>query len=138
MIMDKFMKPKIGDLFIYLFIVVLIGLSLLGLRTMSIDRSNTVVQIELDGKVIDSYEISQEGEIEAQEIRVDTGQGEYNIVRISSEGVSVIDANCPDKLCVGSPTIKVPGQSIVCIPHKFVVRIIGKSQGDNAVDDTAS
>lgn len=138
MIMDKFMKPKIGDLFIYLFIVVLIGLSLLGLRTMSIDRSNTVVQIELDGKVIDSYEISQEGEIEAQEIRVDTGQGEYNIVRISSEGVAVIDANCPDKLCVGSPAIKVPGQSIVCIPHKIVVRIIGKSQGDNAVDDTAS
>lgn len=138
MIMDKFMKPKIGDLFIYLFIVVLIGLSLLGLRTMSIDRSNTVVQIELDGKVIDSYEISQEGEIEAQEIRVDTGQGEYNVVRISSEGVAVIDANCPDKLCVRSPIIKVPGQSIVCIPHKFVVRIIGEHQGDNAVDDTAS
>jgi len=138
MIMDKFMKPKIGDLFIYLFIVVLIGLSLLGLRTMSIDRSNTVVQIQLDGKVIDSYEISQEGEIEAREIRVDSGQGGYNIVRISSEGIAVIDANCPDKLCVRSPNIKVPGQSIVCIPHKFVVRIIGESQGDNAVDDTAS
>lgn len=138
MIMDKSMKPKIGDIFVYLFILVLIGLSLLGLKTMGVDRSNTVVQIQLDGQVIDSFEISQDGEIEAREIRVDTGQGGYNIVRVTSQGIAVIDANCPDKLCVRSPIIKVPGQSIVCIPHKFVVRIIGENQGDNAVDDTAS
>jgi len=138
MIMDKSMKPKIGDIFVYVFIGVLIGLSFLGLKTMSVNRNNIKIQIELDGQVVDSIEISQEGEIEAREIRVDSGQGGYNIVRISSEGIAVIDANCPDKLCVRSPNIKVPGQSIVCIPHKFVVRIIGESQGDNAVDDTAS
>jgi|LSQX01.3.fsa_nt_gb hypothetical protein len=138
MFMDKSMKPKIGDIFVYVFIVILVGLSFLGLKTMSVDKGNIRVQIELDGQVIDSLEVWQDGEIEAQEIRVDTGEGGYNIVKISSEGVVVLDANCPDRLCVSSPTIKVPGQSIVCIPHKFVVRIIGESQGDNAVDDTAS
>lgn len=133
------MKPKIGDIFVYVFILVLIGLSFLGLKTMGSNRNNLLVQIELDGEVIDSVEMWQEEqEGELKEIRVDTGQGRYNIVGISSQGVSVTEANCPDKLCVRSPVIREPGQSIVCIPHKLVVRIIGVSQRDNAVDDTAS
>ena len=53
------MKPKIGDIFVYVFILVLIGLSFLGLKTMGSNRNNLLVQIELDGEVIDSVEMWQ-------------------------------------------------------------------------------
>ena len=133
------MKPKIGDIFVYVFIAILIGFSFLGLKNMSTYQGKTLVQIDLDGKPIEIQEMPESGvEGEPRELRVDTGEGGYNRIRISSDGVDIVDANCPDKLCVYSPTIKVPGQSIVCIPHKLVVRIKGESRQNNAVDDTAS
>lgn len=136
----KLIKLKIGDIFVYIFIVLLIAFSFLGLKSMGNYQGETMVQIELDGKLIEEIEIlDREFDGESRELRIDTGEGGYNTIRISTEGVAILDANCPDKLCVHSPTIKVPGQSIVCIPHKLIVRITGESRPDNnAVDDTAS
>ncbi|NLI59899.1 MAG: NusG domain II-containing protein [Clostridiales bacterium] len=131
-------KLKIGDVLVYIFIVLLTGLSFMGLKIMAGQGDEVLVQIELNGRALESIKMRQNWAEDFREIRVDTGQGGYNTIRISSEGVDIVDANCPDKLCVHSPTIKVPGQSIVCIPHKLMVRIIGNSQVDNAVDDTAS
>ncbi|HZJ57580.1 MAG TPA: NusG domain II-containing protein [Clostridia bacterium] len=133
------MRPKIGDIFVYIFIIVLVGLSFLGLKTMGNRGDRKMVQIELDGEIIESVEMSEtEPEGTTREIRIDTGDGGYNIVRISAGDVGITDANCPDRLCVISPRINTPGQSIVCIPHRLIVRIIGREPEDGAVDDTAS
>ncbi len=132
------MKPKIGDIMVYIFIVILVGLSFLGIKSLGTHGGKTMVNIELDGKLIKTLELPEANDdIKAEEIRVDVGDGKYNIVRVSPQGVEVIDANCPDKLCVSSPTIGIPGQSIICIPHKLIIRITGEAEG-GAVDDTAS
>ena len=47
----------------------------------------------------------------------------------------VTAANCPEQICVKHAGISHVGESIVCLPHKFVVRIEGASQ--NAPDMTA-
>lgn len=57
-----------------------------------------------------------------QEVRLE-GNGGYNVVRISEEGVCVADANCPDQLCVRQGRISEAGQSIVCLPHRLSVRL---------------
>ncbi len=132
------MKPKIGDIFVYAFIVLLIGISFFGIKNMTANKGKTIALIELDGRLVESVEMWGEGmEKNYKEFRFDTGGGGYNIIRISSEGIDVVDANCPDKLCVNSPKIKIAGQSIVCIPHKLVVRIVGENQGNDHVDETA-
>ena len=35
------------------------------------------------------------------------------------------DAECPDKLCMRQGAISRDGQTIVCLPHKLVVEVIG-------------
>ncbi len=48
----------------------------------------------------------------------------------------VTAANCPDQICVKHAGISHVGESIVCLPHKLVVRIEGASQ--DAPDVTVS
>ena len=47
----------------------------------------------------------------------------------------VTAANCPDQICVKHAGISHVGESIVCLPHKLVVRIEGASK--DAPDVTA-
>jgi len=46
------------------------------------------------------------------------------------------EADCPDGLCVGMGKISRSGQSIICLPHKVVVDIVGGDE-EPAVDVTA-
>lgn len=49
--------------------------------------------------------------------------GNYNILQIKDGVVTMIDANCPDKLCVKHRGIRYNHESIVCLPHKVVAEI---------------
>lgn len=52
--------------------------------------------------------------------------GEHsNLLVISEGGARISEADCPDKLCVNQGEIRYSGQSIICLPHKVVVEIIG-------------
>ncbi|UNC90915.1 NusG domain II-containing protein [Candidatus Contubernalis alkaliaceticus] len=52
------------------------------------------------------------------------------IIEILDQRVRVISSACPDKLCVHSGWIDKPGQLLVCLPNKVVVRIISDEQQD--------
>lgn len=41
----------------------------------------------------------------------------------------VTAANCPDQICVEHAGISHVGETIVCLPHKIVIRIEGASDG---------
>jgi hypothetical protein len=51
-----------------------------------------------------------------------------NIIEIKNGEVRIIDADCPDKMCVKAYAISKLGQSLICLPHKLVVRIIGEGK----------
>lgn len=129
-------KPKVGDFIVYIFIIVLIGMSFIRLGYMGRALKSRLVIVELNGEKILSMKLQDD--TPSREIPIDIGKGGYNILKISSDGVHMLDANCPDRLCVYSGKINGPGQSIICIPHKLIVRILGSDQQENAVDDTAS
>jgi hypothetical protein len=42
-------------------------------------------------------------------------------------------ADCPDKLCVKQRAISKAGESIICLPHKLVIRISRESGVDGTV-----
>ena len=44
----------------------------------------------------------------------------------------MIEADCPDRLCVKQKAICKNGETIVCLPHKVVVEI--RSQEENLLD----
>jgi hypothetical protein len=127
---------KKGDFFILLFIAVIIGASLLGAYLLRISGDVKHVVIEVDRKVL--YDIPLQKGMKPREIKVDTGDGGYNIVSIGSDGtVDVTEANCRDQICVQWGVIRNPGETIVCLPHRMTVKITGgKDAGD--VDEIAS
>ncbi len=80
--------------------------------------------------------ISVEG-IEVERLPLDTdtrylirGVGGENLLVIENDEAYLLDADCPDKLCVKMGHISKTGQSIICLPHKVVVEIEGGSDAD--------
>ena len=55
----------------------------------------------------------------------------YNIVTVEDGKVFVVEADCRDQICVEHKKIDKTGETIVCLPHKMVVEIIG---GEEEVD----
>jgi len=129
-------KFKIGDFLVYVFIVILICFSILGLKWMGESVSGRKLIVELDGRTVESINLDQ-NEI-SRELRIETGGGGYNILNITSEGVSIVEANCPDQVCVRSSKITKPGQTIICLPHKLIVKLVGDMENEENVDSTAS
>lgn len=52
--------------------------------------------------------------------------GDTNTVKISDGGAVMIEADCPDKVCMHTGRISHSGQSIVCLPNRVVVSITGE------------
>ena len=54
----------------------------------------------------------------------------YNLLVIKSGYASIVEANCPDKLCVRQRKIKYNGQTLVCLPNKTTVKIVSNTNSD--------
>jgi hypothetical protein len=44
---------------------------------------------------------------------------------IENNTARIKEADCPDELCVHQKEISKTGESIICLPHKLVIRISG-------------
>ena len=58
------------------------------------------------------------------------GEADYNILEISGGQAAVIEANCGDRTCVRTGAISREGETIVCLPHKLTVQVVGGEAGD--------
>lgn len=52
--------------------------------------------------------------------------GNYNIFMCQNKEVRMINANCPDQICVHHYPISAAGENIICLPHKVVIAITGE------------
>jgi hypothetical protein len=59
-----------------------------------------------------------------EEFTVETSEG-FNIIKIDGSNIGVIDADCPDKVCILPGLVNKVGERVVCLPHKVVVEIKG-------------
>lgn len=58
-------------------------------------------------------------------IRIELSDGGFNVVEVSGHRARVLDANCPDRICVKRGWLSKPGDQAVCLPHRLVVRVRG-------------
>ena len=62
----------------------------------------------------------------------------YNVVVISGGTVSVTEASCKNQVCVKHGAVTRPGESIVCLPNRLVVRIEDGSEEGGGYDSVTS
>jgi hypothetical protein len=80
--------------------------------------------VTVDGRLAATIPLSVEAKLP-----IGTGQGFLNVVEVSGGRVRVVEADCPDRLCVRQGWIRYDGESIVCLPHKLVVTV-RSTEGD--------
>lgn len=66
---------------------------------------------------------------EENSVTVETDEG-YNIITAKDGEIFVAAADCRDKICVNHKHISKVGETIVCLPHKLVVEIVGEDAAD--------
>ena len=83
-----------------------------------------------DGTVIGTYPLSVDREVE-----IVTGENgeERNLLVIKDGKATVTAATCPDGICTSHKPISREGESIVCLPNRVEVRIVGSSDVDFVV-----
>ena len=124
-------KNKIrNDVILVTVILVIAVAGLLFINGTKVEGSKVIVKI--DGVETQSYSLS-----ENTEFKIQTGKNNENInvVVIENGKVRVTEADCPDGICIDYRPISYVGQTIVCLPHKVVVEIVGES--DNTGLDAA-
>lgn len=80
-------------------------------------KKGTSIEVYVDNKLYKTIDINDEVEFKIK------GKNGYNIVRVHDKGVEMVEASCPDKVCVHTGFIDKPSQSIVCIPNKVTIKI---------------
>ena len=83
------------------------------------NEKGTWAVIVRDGKLLYRVPLAVTRDIEV------TGDWGRNTIRISSQGIEVIETDCPDKLCQKQGLVQKAGVPIVCLPHKLTVEIEG-------------
>lgn len=87
-------------------------------------KESEFVIVLRDGEVIAGYPL-----LEDQAMTISDESG-YNLLMISDGEASISDADCPDRLCVRQKAISRKGESIICLPHKLVILIESREEGD--------
>ena len=71
--------------------------------------------------------------LEPYEFEVTDGNGGYNKIRAEHNRIAVVEANCPDKICVKQGTMQAGYAPIVCLPHKLSIVMVSCEGEPDAV-----
>ena len=67
-----------------------------------------------------------------QKIEITSGEYKY-VIEIKDKSIFVSEANCPNGHCKASGKITKSGESIVCLPGKLIIKIVGGGdKGENS------
>lgn len=122
------MKLTKGD---KVLVIVLIVFSLLFAYYMSTVNNNLekkYISIQINGEEINTIEFSDDIIGETYVLETEFGR---NVLQFGDGEVRIIEASCPDQLCVKQGKIGQVGQLLVCLPNRLVVEI----KANDAIND---
>ncbi len=86
---------------------------------------NARVIVEREGKAIGDYPLGTK-----EQLIFTDDYGKKNVLTIQDGQAFIEEADCPDKLCVKHKPISRNGESIICLPHKLAIRIVGGEEAE--------
>lgn len=112
-------------------LLVCCALSLFFRRAGETGRSYTACLYQ-GGALLQSIPLDQVSE--TYRFTIDAPGGGYNLIEVSPDGVAIIEADCPDRLCVLQGSISDSRLPITCLPHRLVIEL---RPGDTSPDAVA-
>ena len=120
---------KIGDLVIYSFLLFFFATLGMNITSLSQEKASKV-EIYVDGKLQYVYSLQKE----ERDIFVDTNLGGVN-VKFKDDMVRVTTSNSPLKLNVKQGWIKDPGEVIIGVPDRLLIKIVGDSKNNDTGEE---
>lgn len=119
-------QPTAKPLRFWLVLLVLIAaLCVAGIVALHFYRqTGQLVQIVQNDQVVGTYPLQED-----RTLRYDSPDGGYNIVVIQDGKVQVSEADCPDQTCVRMGATDQTAQTIACLPHKLIIKVLAQ-EGD--------
>lgn len=106
---------KKNDILLAVTILILAILGLVFYRNLEEQTAGTIT-VTVNGKVFGTFSLEQD-----QEILI----GKTNQLVIEDGKADMIEADCPDQICVNHKAISKNKESIVCLPNKVIVEVVG-------------
>ncbi|TCZ76360.1 NusG domain II-containing protein [Paenibacillus albiflavus] len=131
------MKLKRGD--IILFAVILIAVLAFIVPKFIGDKGNPsasdklYAKLTVDGQLIKTVELTEEEQL----VPIDSKFG-HNVLKIHNRGIEMHEANCPDDVCFTFGFVTKPRGTIVCLPNRLLVEIVGGSNQGDELDASTS
>ncbi len=79
----------------------------------------SIIVITRNGELYGTYNLSQNQTIEIENMDHEV----TNTLQIKDGVAKMIEADCPDKLCMHQKAISVSKENIVCLPNRIVVTV---------------
>ncbi len=123
--MKKQIKKADLILIASLFVIAVIAL---GVRIYTQNIKHPELEILVNSQYYGTYSLSKDQTIEI---------GETNVCEIKDGQVRMIDATCPDHLCMEFNAIDKNGGNIICLPNQVILHIVNAELPEDAVDTVA-
>jgi len=113
------LKPRPGDIIPLALAIMLAGIPLFlssgnGESVRVVCRGNTVAEVAL---------------LSDTTLTIESAVGP-TLIRISEGSVFVVEANCPQKICIATGRISKPGRAIICAPGRVAIIVEGNEKYD--------
>ena len=78
-------------------------------------------------KVVDLTNVKED-----YEFRVEALDGGYNVVRVTTDGsIGIVEASCPDHVCMNTGFISNGLIPITCLPNELVIEVKNSNEDSN-------
>ena len=112
-------KPTLADGLLMLFFVI-IGIFVFLMLLLGRDEG-AFVRVSIGGDEVSEYSLGEDGEYAFLDGKI--------VLKIEGGEAFVIKSDCPDKSCISLGKISRGGESIICLPNRFSVTVIGENDG---------
>ena len=122
--MDMFKDKKTRN-DIILGVAVIVLAAGIWLTTELLKKEGSFAVVTVNGAETARYSLEEESEI-----RLESENGGYNILIIKNGKADIIEASCPDHVCVDQRAVSKTGEAITCLPNKTVITIDGEEEAE--------
>ncbi len=96
----------------------------------NVDTSKVYAVVTINGEVLAEIDLSAKKD---DEFLIETTAGNNKVV-VHDGAISIVEADCSDGVCVYQGSASKPGDMIVCLPHRVIIEVVGKSNNTNDED----
>lgn len=93
-----------------------------------------IATIARDGTVVETIDLSAVEK--PYTLRLEDSRG-TNVVAVEHGRIRVVEADCPDEVCVRTGWIDGPATPIACVPHGLAITVAREGGEDDALDAVA-